>query len=283
MKKIDLKLVPFLLKLNFIFLLNVLFFFSIYSTSAYEKIPNKVIDEYKMAYSDFLNSDWDNEYNKLKKCFSNLSENPLYTDRLIIEKTCADDILGLAQLLMNPEVTKYLNPQKMEPFKNLDDAMNYVKQSLKHSTIKFTVKLKNDSTIIGNIGFHINPKKKQIFLGYYFGKEYHGKGYASESVASLAKKVIDSIEFGCFSILYKNENIASEKLTKKVINCIKGDALVTCYKFKFPEFEGIINQYTSSDNKGTANFSTEILYNNSKIKCLSYLKGKKGVINENYK
>lgn len=262
----------FIFTINFILFFNVIFFYGAHVTSAYEQPNAKIIDDYKTAYYDFLSKDWNKEFAKIEKCFDDLSESALYTDRLIIEKTCEADIPELAKLLMDKEVTRYLNAKKIKPFKGLDNAISYVKQSLKSNTIKFTVRIKEDSTVIGNIGFYVNPKEKQIYLGYYFGKEYQGKGYAFESVSTLTKKIIDSIDFGCLTILYKTKNIPSEKLAKKVVNFITEDTVRSSCNFNSPTCEGIISEYTCRNSDNIFAFSTETLYINSKIKCLAVLK-----------
>lgn len=262
----------FIFTINFILFFNLIFFYNAHVTSAYEQTNTKIIDDYKTVYYDFLNKDWNKELAKIEKCFVDLSENVLYTDRLTIEKTCETDIPELAKLLMSPEVTQYLNAKKMEPFKNLEDAISYVKQSLEYNTIKFTVRIKEDSTVIGNIGFYVNPKEKQIYLGYYLGKEYQGKGYAFESVSALTKKIIDSIDFGGLTILYKTKNIPSEKLAKKVVNFITEDTVRNICNFSSPTCEGILSEYTCRNNNNILAFSIETLYINSKIKCLEILK-----------
>lgn len=262
----------FIFTINFILLFNLIFFYSNHTTSAYEQTNTKIIDDYKTAYYDYLSKCWKNELAKIEKCFDDLSENALYTDRLLIEKTSETDILELAKLLMDKEVIRYLNAKKMKPFKGLDDAVSYVKQSLKSNTIKFTVRKKNDSTVIGNIGFYVNPKEKQIYLGYYFGKEYQDKGYAFESVSALTKKIIDSIDSGCLTILYKTKNIPSEKLAKKVVNFLTVDTTKNSCKFKSSACEGTISKYTCRNNNNILAFSTETLYISSKIKCLEILK-----------
>lgn len=115
------------------------------------------------------------------------------TERLILKKATEDDYKILGELLMDPEVTKYLNPDICKPFETTNEAICFLKNSKNKfdNFSKFAVSLKDSGTCIGYVDFFFSKKDDEEIggVGVYFGREFWGKGFAKEALWCLIEKM----------------------------------------------------------------------------------------------
>ena len=102
---------------------------------------------------------------------------------------------------MNYEIAKYLY-EVPYPYK-IDDALNFIKSSYEdfklHKAITFAIDYKNKSKSIlllaGTIGIKdIDYVNNKADIGYWIGKQYQGKGIATECVKLVVNYAFDELK-----------------------------------------------------------------------------------------
>jgi len=143
----------------------------------------------------------------------------LITKRLILRDITMKDAKNIAENANDPDIF-YFTSSIPYPY-NIKHAKEWIKIAEKERKEKprknytFVIEIKNKE-VIGSIGLHkIDRKHKKAGVGYWLGKKYRKKGFATEA----EKRILD---FG-FKRLKLNkiygealvENKASNKLFKK--------------------------------------------------------------------
>jgi RimJ/RimL family protein N-acetyltransferase len=107
--------------------------------------------------------------------------------------------------LMNYEIAKYLY-EVPHPYK-IDDALNFIKSSYDdfrlRKAITFAIDYKNKSQsfklLSGPIGIKdIDFANKKANVGYWMGKQYQGKGIATECIKLAINYAFNRLEFSKF-------------------------------------------------------------------------------------
>ena len=115
------------------------------------------------------------------------------TERLILKKATEDDYKILGELLMDPEVTKYLHPDIYKPFESTNESICFLKNYKNKYEISFdfAVSLKDSGTCIGYVDFFISKKDDEKIggVGTFFGREFWKKGFAKEALWCLIEKM----------------------------------------------------------------------------------------------
>jgi [ribosomal protein S5]-alanine N-acetyltransferase len=150
-----------------------------------------------------------------------VNEMRIETNRLVIRPYIESDLLGSFEQRQDKELFKYMDMDIMsfEEYKGLfkwainsyntgfDDDFNY----------PFAVCLKESGKIIGWCGVGILDcfyPEKEIY--YLIGRDYWGKGYATEAMTSLIHYCFKTIGLQRIIALAKSENIASIKVIQKL-------------------------------------------------------------------
>jgi len=87
----------------------------------------------------------------------------------------------------DPEVTKFMNMESLSTIADVIDMIDLFTQlATINQAIRYTILIKNTNEIIGSCGFnYVDFENGRAEIGYDLGKDYWGKGYASESVYAL--------------------------------------------------------------------------------------------------
>lgn len=143
------------------------------------------------------------------------------TDRLEIERTEEEDLNELSPLLLNYETSKFVSKYPKQ-FRSVEDAKNFIFYNLYSGLISFTIRIKGDRTVIGQFGFSIF--EDLIYLFYWLGLNFQGKGYASESLIELSNKIFKkSKQQTKFIISLHKDNLKSRKLADKIVKFMLND------------------------------------------------------------
>ncbi|WET03251.1 GNAT family N-acetyltransferase [Flavobacterium sp. YJ01] len=139
------------------------------------------------------------------------------TERLRLDRITDKDVNEVFELRSNPEVMKYI-PRPL--VKNNDEALEHIKMiSDKIETnegINWGIRLKNDSKLIGFIGFYrLQPENYRAEIGYMILPEFHGKGFVPEAVQRLIKYAFEDLKLHSIEAVIAPENYASEKVLQK--------------------------------------------------------------------
>ena len=133
-----------------------------------------------------------------------------------------DDAITLVSL-MNYNISKYLY-QVPYPYK-IDDALNFIKSSYEyfklHKAITFGIEYKNvlESKLlllVGTIGIKdIDYVNKKANIGYWIGKQYQGKGIATECIKLVVNYAFDILELEEISAFVFPNNNSSIRVLEK--------------------------------------------------------------------
>lgn len=132
-----------------------------------------------------------------------------------------DDAITLVSL-MNYEISKYLY-EVPYPYK-IDDALNFIKSSYEyfklHKAITFGIEYKNTLEskllLVGTIGIKdIDYVNKKANIGYWIGKQYQGKGIATECIKLVVNYAFDVFKLKEIPAYVFPENNSSIRVLEK--------------------------------------------------------------------
>jgi RimJ/RimL family protein N-acetyltransferase len=132
-----------------------------------------------------------------------------------------DDAITIVNL-MDYEIAKYLY-EVPYPYK-IDDALNFIKSSYDNfklrKAITFGVEYKNrlesKLLLVGTIGIKdIDYVNKKANMGYWIGKQYQGKGIATECIKLVVNYAFDALKLKEISAyVFPNNNPSIRVLEK---------------------------------------------------------------------
>jgi RimJ/RimL family protein N-acetyltransferase len=124
--------------------------------------------------------------------------------------------------LMSYDISKYLYDVPY-PY-TIEDALKFIKSSCDdfrlHKAITFAIDYKNNSQsihlLVGTIGIKdIDYITKKANIGYWIGKQYQGKGIATECVKLVVNYAFDVLELEEISAYVFPENKSSIRVLEK--------------------------------------------------------------------
>ncbi len=124
--------------------------------------------------------------------------------------------------LMSYDISKYLY-EVPYPYK-IDDALNFIKSSCDdfrlHKAITFAIDYKNKlqsiQLLAGTIGIKdIDYVNKKANIGYWIGKQYQGKGIATECIKLVVNYAFDILKLEEISAYVFPENKPSIRVLEK--------------------------------------------------------------------
>ena len=82
--------------------------------------------------------------------------------------------------------------------------------------IIFAITIKNNKELIGSIGYILNKEHEKAELGYWIGKPFWNKGYATEAAEAMLKFGFEELELKRIHAHYFARNPASGKVMEKL-------------------------------------------------------------------
>lgn len=142
----------------------------------------------------------------------------LETERLILKGISEDDVDFIFQQFSNDDVNRYLFDA--EPTQKRQEALEIVQmytQSRKVTAHRWIIRLKENNTKIGTLGFHFwKPETRTCEIGYDLQPAYWGKGYGKEAVRAMLDYIVPTLELHTITACIYEENIASSALVKSL-------------------------------------------------------------------
>lgn len=145
------------------------------------------------------------------------------TERLILRDIREEDLPILIKYSLESESLKMvLKKQRTEEhnkafYENSFEWAKYLENETTREFYKLTVERKADKTIIGSCEIHnVKPKSYETSLGWHYGHEYRGKGYATEAARELLRI---GFELNDVRMIYADcfiENKASIRVMEKI-------------------------------------------------------------------
>ena len=188
-------------------------------------------------------------YQKHNYKIETLESKIIKTDRLVLTKTSDEDFDCLAEYLLNKDVTKNLDPSLSEGFSSKEEALSFLKSESSgqeySKAIEFTIKLKEKNNLpIGKFDLMLtgNDDKYMVGLGYWLGKDYQGKGYASEAGYKIGNMAFKAKNVESLYATSVKDNLPSIKLAKKIFDNIEENSKNQVYRYEdnFDEYNLIM-------------------------------------------
>ncbi len=141
----------------------------------------------------------------------------LETERLSLRRVNKNDASAILELRSNPESMKYI-PRPL--LKTTEDALEHIAmiddKIDNNEGINWAITLKNDSNLIGLIGFYrIKPEHYRAEIGYMLLPNFSGKGIISEAINEVMYYGFKIMHLHSVEGVIDPNNLASEKVLQK--------------------------------------------------------------------
>ena len=140
---------------------------------------------------------------------------PMATERLVVRRYRLDDRQDYFEIFGNPNISKYddFDPIDLPTATiNIQEILDWYENGSPEQS--FAVELPSVKKAIGCL-YHKVKKNSDIYIGYHFNEDFHGKGYAAESVAAYAYWLLEQTT-GNIMAISDQDNINSINLLKKI-------------------------------------------------------------------
>ena len=162
----------------------------------------------------------------------------LQTERLLLRPPVAADISRIVPLISDFEVSKNL-ARVPHPYSENDGCAWVVRtagERTRGESFPFIVMEKTQDKLIGICG--VQPQL-DFMLGYWFGKLYWDRGYATEAARRVAKFAFDELSTNRLTASWMDDNPASGHVLEKIgckpdgteeQDCLSRGSTVFCHK-----------------------------------------------------
>lgn len=139
------------------------------------------------------------------------------TDRLLLRAINLADANEIFTLRSDKAVLKYLD---RPPAKNLEEAIEFIKKNIEQLTandgISWAITLKDNSSLIGTIGFwKIDKENHRSEIGYMLLTGYQQKGLMQEALSAVLNYGFSTMNLHSVEANVNPENEASKKILLK--------------------------------------------------------------------
>jgi len=143
----------------------------------------------------------------------------LETERLLLRPLAMDDLDVYAEFYGDPEVTRYLGSgQTMTRRQTEAQLRDLIHREKRHGFGLRSVVRKEDGRLVGRSGLHRwqIDGVEEMEVGWVFGKEYWGHGYATEAALAVRDHAVAELGHTRLIALIKRENERSQKVAGKL-------------------------------------------------------------------
>ena len=167
------------------------------------------------AITDFDGIDYAYLCNIAKR-FYHIPWTILQTRRCVLREMTEDDLDALYEVYKDPEVSRYTENLYEDREKERTYIRDYIEQVYRFCGLGiWVIVLKETNTIIGRAGLAWRDGYDTPEIGFVIAKDYQRQGYAFEVCDSILQ-YCKEMDFKTIRVLYQKENVASEKLCKKL-------------------------------------------------------------------
>jgi ribosomal-protein-alanine N-acetyltransferase len=164
----------------------------------------------------------------------------LSTERLSLRAFNEGDIPAIVRLADDPEISK--NTLKIpHPYTEADARawLAIQEQELRTGTgASFAITGNDDDPLMGACGLEIAPEHRRGELGYWLGRGFWGKGYATEAVAAVIGWGFETLDLNRISAAHFSDNPASGRVLEKIGMRLEG--LLRRHVFRGGEFRDMV-------------------------------------------
>ncbi|SFM36600.1 Protein N-acetyltransferase, RimJ/RimL family [Gracilibacillus orientalis] len=138
------------------------------------------------------------------------------TERLTIRPFLSNDLHDVFNIYNNDDICKYLLHDTWT-HENMQEEFN---KKLENRTLTkegmLSLAVVNDTNVVGDLSVWYTDMKDTVEIGYSFSKTASGKGYATEAVSGLVKKLFDEFDVHRIHANLDARNEASQKLCERI-------------------------------------------------------------------
>ncbi len=173
------------------------------------------ISQIPYAFTDFDGIDYAYLCNIAKR-FYHIPWTILQTRRCILREMTEDDLDALYEVYKDPEVSRYTENLYEDREKERAYIRDYIEQVYRFCGLGiWVIVLKETNTIIGRAGLAWRDGYDTPEIGFVIAKDYQRQGYAFE-ICDAILHYCKEMDLRTIRVLYQKENIASDKLCKKL-------------------------------------------------------------------
>jgi [ribosomal protein S5]-alanine N-acetyltransferase len=142
----------------------------------------------------------------------------LSTKRLLLRKMQVSDSERLFQIWSNPEVTRFMNIDRLTDKNQAEEMILLLDKLSKENTAhRYSIIELESNDIIGSCGFNIlDFENAKTEIGYEISKDHWGKGYAPEAINGLIQFAFNDLKLNRIEAKVEPENANSIKVLKKL-------------------------------------------------------------------
>jgi len=138
----------------------------------------------------------------------------LQTDRLIIRRFKSIDLAYLIDMFSAEEVMRFIGPRRAMTETETQAWLTNILQRQDTELTRRAVALKENDELIGVAGLKEEAGVKDF--GYYFRREYWGRGYASEACSAILTHIEKELSLNDYQIFIADENSRSIKMIARL-------------------------------------------------------------------
>src|SRR5690554_594872 len=179
------------------------------------------------------------------------SNNTIETERLLLREYTLDDVDKVVEYCNDPDMSRYMLHIPY-PYKR-EDAINWINSHReyveKDRLFNYAITDKDTGELLGTVSLSHNKENRNGEIGYWIGKKYWNKGYATEACKAIIQYAFEVKDYHKVYIRHLEENYASKKVIEKCGFLFEGNLKEHIYKNgKFHNIltYGLINRDFSS-------------------------------------
>jgi RimJ/RimL family protein N-acetyltransferase len=138
------------------------------------------------------------------------------TERLTIRPFKSFDLQDVFQIYNNDETCKYLLHNKWTRESMQESFDKKLKNSALTKDTGLSLAVVNRNNVIGDLSVWYTGMRDTVEIGYSFSAETSGKGYATEAVSYLVRKLFEEFEVHRIQATLDARNLASQKLCERI-------------------------------------------------------------------
>ena len=140
------------------------------------------------------------------------------TERLKIRRFEPDDAGRLFDIHLDEEVKKWIPGESYEDIEEAKGAIGFFADCVDQNRLPYVlaVELKETGELIGDTGINeVEGNPREVEIGFVIGREYRGKGYATEVVRAMTEFTGSTFGIGTVYGRVMKGNNASVKVLEK--------------------------------------------------------------------
>ena len=143
---------------------------------------------------------------------------PLLTERLLLRSLILEDATDVQRLAGEYDVASTLLriPHPYEDGMAEEWIHSCYEKFEKDEALNFAITLRTDKNFIGAIGLELEPENERAELGYWIGKSYWNRGYATEAASAVVAYSFKVLKLNRIYAYHFTRNPASGRVLEKV-------------------------------------------------------------------